>query len=183
MIRITRPKENQNLWNFILSVFFLCALIFALWEIWGEYGDFPQGVVPFDALLMALAAFRITRLVVYDKIMRWFRELFIQKREFEKDGEIWLELVPYKTGLLATIYDLLGCPWCVGFWSALIIAFVYFIFPWAWFVIFFLALAGAGSFIQLAANAIGWRAENLKLDSHDKEAKLMRDIDLASLGK
>lgn len=183
MTHITRLKESQNLWNFLLSLVFLCALIFALWEVWGEHGDFPHAVSIFDAVLMAFAAFRLTRLVVYDKIMRWFRELFVQKHEFEKGGEMWIELVPYKSGLLATLHDLLGCPWCVGFWSALIIAFVYYIFAWSWFVIFFLALAGAGSLIQLAANAIGWKAENLKLDSHEKEARIMRDIALTSLGK
>jgi hypothetical protein len=52
--------------------------------MWLKYGAFPQGVDVFDALLMAFAAFRITRLVVYDKITRWFRELFTHKVEFER---------------------------------------------------------------------------------------------------
>jgi hypothetical protein len=56
-------------------------------------------------------------------------------------------------------------------------------FPWAWFVIFFLALAGVGSFIQLAANAVGWKAENLKLDSQEKEQERSVVVDLTSLGK
>lgn len=182
------PKEDQNFWNFVLSLFFLLALIGAMWEVWGERGDFPHSVPIFDALLMAFAAFRITRLVVYDKIMRWFRELFVKRREFERDGRTWVEIEPHPRGFFATVHDLLGCPWCIGFWSALIIAFVYFMYPWAWFVIFFLALAGAGSLIQLAANAIGWKAENLKLDSIEKEQRLHRPsraegIDFASLGK
>jgi hypothetical protein len=114
---------------------------------------------------MAFAAFRITRLIVYDKIARWFRELFADTREYEKDGVAWIEVRPYGSGLRHTIHDLLQCPWCIGFWSALIIAFCYFIFPWAWFVIFFLALAGAGSILQVAANAVGWKAELLKNDA------------------
>jgi hypothetical protein len=161
----TRHKEDQNLWNFILSVFFLLALVAAMWEVWGEYHDFPHSVPLFDAVLMAFAAFRITRLIVYDKIARWFRELFADTREYEKDGVAWIEVRPYGSGLRHTIHDLLQCPWCIGFWSALIIAFCYFIFPWAWFVIFFLALAGAGSILQVAANAVGWKAELLKNDA------------------
>ena len=158
------------------------VVVGAMWEVWGEYHDFPQAVDPFDAILMAFAAFRVTRLVVYDKITRWFRELFVQRREFEQDGRTWVEITPYPRGFFTTIHDLLGCPWCISFWSALVIAFTYFMFPWAWFIIFFLALAGAGSLIQLIANAIGWRAENLKIDAHEKEEHLKREIDMNSLG-
>jgi hypothetical protein len=46
-----------------------------------------------------------------------------------------------------------------------------------------LALAGVGSFIQLAANAVGWKAENLKLDSQEKEQERSVVVDLTSLGK
>ena len=128
-----------------------------------------MSVPPFDALLMAFATFRITRLVVYDKITRWFRELFVKRRVYEKDGSSWVEIIPYGRGFRHTIYDLLQCPWCIGIWSALIVVFFYFVFPWAWSVIFFLALAGAGTLLQLWANSLGWHAENLKLDAHAKE--------------
>lgn len=168
-MKTIRPKEDQNFWNFIFSLFFLGVLIIAMWEVWGEYHDFPRSVPLFDAALMALAAFRITRLVVYDKITRWFRELFVQRRIFEENGKRFVEVEPYERGFSRTVSELLACPWCIGFWSALIIAFCYFVFPWAWFVIFFLAIAGAGSFVQVTANAIGWKAESLKLDAQEKE--------------
>jgi hypothetical protein len=183
MTSLQRPHEDQNVWNFIFSLFFVLVLVGVLWEFWNVYRNFPNYVDPFDALLMSLAAFRITRLLVYDKITRWFRELFAQKRSFEKDGHAWVEIVPYQRGFRATVYDLLGCPWCIGFWSAIVIAFCYFMFSWAWFVIFFLALAGAGSLVQLVANLIGWHAENLKLDAHEKELRSNRALDRSSLGK
>ena len=165
----TRKKEDQNVWNFIFSVFFIAVLIGALWAMYKIRGEFPISVGPFDALLMAFATFRITRLIVYDKITRWFRELFVKSRVFEKNEEKWVEIIPYTSGFCHTIYELLQCPWCIGIWAALIVMFCYFMFPWAWSVIFFLALAGAGSLIQILANLIGWRAENLKLDAFDKE--------------
>lgn len=118
-------------------------------------GGYPSSVPVFDAVLMALAAFRITRLVVYDKVMGWFRELFRESR----------------FGIVQTIDDLLKCPWCVGFWSAIIVAFCYFVFSWAWFVILFLAIAGASSFVQITANALGWLAESHKLDAQKKERR------------
>lgn len=161
-MKIIRPKEDQNFWNFIFSLFFLVVLVGAMWGVWGRYHDFPHAVPLFDAVLMALAAFRITRLIVYDKIARWFRELFVHRRVYQEGGATYVEIEPIGRGFRHTIHELLGCPWCIGFWSSLIIAFCYFIFPWAWFVIFFLALAGAGSFVQITANAVGWRAEQLK---------------------
>jgi len=182
MVVTSRPKEDQNTWNILFSAFFVTALVGALYYMWSVYGAFPQTVPVFDAILMSLAAFRVTRLVVYDKITRWFRELFVEKIEFQKDGVTWVDIRSPHQGFFGTVHDLLGCPWCIGFWSAIVIAFSYFMFPWAWFVIFFLALAGAGSLIQLLANMIGWKAENLKQDSQEKEARSREVVDRASLG-
>lgn len=162
----THSKKSENFWNFVFSVFFIIVLIAALWYMKSVRGFYLGSVPPFDALLLALASFRVTRLIVYDKISRWFRDLF--------DGS--------DTGLRHTIHDLLGCPWCIGFWSALVLVVAYFTQPWAWTVIFFLAVAGVGSMLQLYANQIGWRAENLKLDAFEKEKSHQKEIDRTSLG-
>lgn len=166
-----RPKEDLNGWNFALSVFFLAALVLALWELWGEIGAFPRAVPVFDMLLMSLAAMRVTRLVVYDKITRWFRELFLRKHEVITDGVTWIELTPYHGGLMRSLHDLVQCPWCIGFWSSLIIVICYFLFPWAWVVILFLAIAGVGTFAQILMNLIGWKAEALKHEVRAREGK------------
>ena len=166
---IHRPKEDQNKWNFLFSAFFLAVLIGVLWTMKVVRGEFPLSVAPFDAILMTFATFRITRLIVYDKITRWFRELFVLRHEYEKDGRTWVEITPLGRGSRHTIYNLLECPWCIGFWSALAVVFFYYMYPWAWAVILFLALAGAGSLLQIVANALGWRAENYKLDAFSKE--------------
>jgi membrane protein YdbS with pleckstrin-like domain len=162
----THSKRGENFWNFIFSVFFIFVLVAALWYMKSVRGFYLGSVPPFDALLLALASFRVTRLVVYDKISRWFRDLF--------DGSGY--------GLRHTLHDLLNCPWCIGFWSALILVVLYFTQVWAWSVIFFLAVAGVGSLVQLYANSIGWRAENLKLDAKQKETNLKEEIDRTSLG-
>ncbi len=162
----TFSKKNENFWNFIFSVVFIIVLVGALWYMKSVRGFYLGAVPPFDALLLALASFRVTRLVVYDKISRWFRDLFENANN----------------GLSHTTHDLLGCPWCIGFWSALILVVAYFTQPWAWSVIFFLAVAGLGSLVQLYANQIGWRAENLKLDAKAKETNLNAEIDRTSLG-
>ncbi len=141
-------QRSQNFWNFLFSVFFMLVLVAAVEGVRMLTGRYPSSVPLFDAVLMAFATLRITRLIVYDKIARWFRELFAR-------GE---------NGFLYTVRDLLECPWCIGFWSALAVSFAYFVFPWAWYIIFFLALAGASSMLQISANLIGWRAEVLKTE-------------------
>jgi hypothetical protein len=169
-----RPKEDQNFWNFVFSILFIVVLVAAVYEMGVLRGGYLVSVPWFDALMMSFAAFRVTRLVVYDKIARWFRELFAQRREFDKDGVTYVEIKPYPGGIRNTVYDLLNCPWCIGVWSALVVVFCYFVFPWAWSVIFFLAIAGAGSLIQVVANGVGWRAENLKM----RAKQLDRDLRL-----
>ncbi len=169
-----RTKEDQNFWNFLFSIFFIVVLVAGLWGMQNIRGGFLTAVPLFDSLMMSFAAFRITRLVVYDKITRWFRELFAKKTEVERDGVTYVEVVPYTSGFSHTVYDLLNCPWCIGIWSSAIVVFTYFVTDWAWSVIFFLAIAGAGSLLQVIANAIGWRAENLKLEAqeHNRDLRL-----------
>ena len=142
----TRHSASYKVWNFLFSVLFLLVLIAVIVEMKEVRGGFLLSVPPFDALIMTFATFRITRLVVYDRITLWFREFFEDRA----------------SGFMAVVADLLNCPWCIGIWAALAVVFFYFIFTWAWSVIFFLALAGAGSLLQVIANAVGWRAENLK---------------------
>lgn len=169
-----RPKEDQNFWNFLFSLFFIVVLVAAAWYMQEARGGHLVYVPVFDAFILAFAAFRITRLVVYDKISRWFREWFMDRHEFEKDGKTWVEVRPFPKGFRHTVGDLLQCPWCIGVWASLVVVFVYFVFPWGWFFAFFLAIAGAGSLLQVVANAVGWRAEGLKLEAqeHDRDLRL-----------
>ena len=163
-----RPKEDQNIWNALLSALFAVLLGLSIWYVYTTHGVFPSAISLFDALLISLATFRITRLVVYDKITRFFREWFVQKKEINREGLLFIELTPYKNGILRSIHDLLQCPWCIGVWVALVVVFCYSEFPWTWYVVFVLAVAGVGSLMQIIANFIGWKAELAKLKSLEK---------------
>jgi len=142
----TRHTLSYKVWNFLFSVLFLAVLVAAVMEMHEVRGSYLMSVPWFDAVMMTFATLRITRLIVYDRITLWFREFFVDR----------------KSAFMTVVADLLQCPWCIGIWAALAVVFAYFLFPWAWSVIFFLALAGAGSLLQVAANGIGWRAEHLK---------------------
>lgn len=162
-------KNDQSLWNFFFSALFALLLALSILYFYQAYGRVPWGrVSPFDMFLMSLAVFRITRLLVYDKITQFLRDMFLSTRLIKDEhGNTFVERSLYKTGPLRTIHDLLGCPWCVGVWASLIVVFSYFTFSFAWYVIFLLAVAALGSFFQVLSNMVGWRAETLKLKAQE----------------
>lgn len=141
-----------HLWHTLLSFFFIALSVFAYCYLAAV--DRLGTWIPFtDFVLMALAVFRLVRLFTYDNITAHIRELFANK-----DPNSFM-------GSLGTIVN---CPWCTGLWSALLVVFFYFLTPVAWYFILLLALAAAGTFLQLVANLIGWSAELKK-----KEAQSM----------
>ncbi len=117
-----------------------------------------------DYLLITLASFRLVRLVVYDKIMAFFREQFYDATEYKGD----IVLIKPKSGPRRTLADLLSCPWCFGAWAVLMVSFFYLLTPFAFYPVLLLALSGIASILQVFANLIGWKAEQLKADSEGR---------------
>lgn len=132
-----------HFWNISFSLFFI--LLSTLGLAWlSAAGKLAAWVPGSDFLLMALAIFRLIRLVSYDNITAFLR-----------DG-----LSKYHSDtFLGTLGVLVNCPWCTGLWFSFLVAFFYFASPIAWYVILVLALASVASFFQLLANLIGWSAE------------------------
>lgn len=98
----------------------------------------PFWTVALASLVGVLAAGRLTKLVVEDKFppMVWLRGWYDSKTNYSDDNPGW--------GLL------LHCPWCFGFWAALIMtASAYFsnLHPVWWFVCVPLAAAYVVSWI------------------------------------
>lgn len=135
--------EKIDFWNIIFSIFFLFLMIVG-YQIVVDNGGFPTYVGPWDTLILGLAAFRLTRLFVYDSITQWFRDLF-------EGGQ--------PNTFVGTVGTLVNCAWCTGLWAALVVATVYFAWPSLWFFIYVLALGGVASTLQILANLIGWNAE------------------------
>lgn len=101
-------------------------------------------------LLMGLASFRLTRLIVFDKITEFIRAPFFNEIEQENEqGEKEIYLVPKSAGLKGWIGELLSCYWCTGIWASLFIGGLhYFSTPAGEFLIVILAVAAIASFIE-----------------------------------
>ncbi|WP_241481560.1 DUF1360 domain-containing protein [Mesobacillus campisalis] len=96
-------------------------------------------------LIFGLASFRLTRLIVFDKITEWLRSPFFE--ELIEEGEIYL--VPQKSGVRRWIGELLSCYWCTGIWTSAILLAVYVFIPaFGLPVILGLAIAAVGSIIE-----------------------------------
>ncbi|MBA2174464.1 DUF1360 domain-containing protein [Halobacillus locisalis] len=94
-------------------------------------------------IILGLASFRLTRLIVDDLIMEWLRRPFVTVRSVENDkGEIeeWVEPNGW-------IGEGITCQWCVGVWASAIIFFIYIMVPYGWFLILILSIAGFQSLL------------------------------------
>lgn len=143
---------NQYFWHIIFIFLFILYAGYATYFL----RDRLLYVTPFEFIILSLATFRLTRLMVYDRITAFFREQFYNL----KGGK----LVEPERGPRRALNDLVTCPWCFGLWAGATVVFCYYLTPLSWFPILFLAIAGLGAFFQILANMIGWKAEQLKED-------------------
>ncbi|MCM3595186.1 DUF1360 domain-containing protein [Metabacillus idriensis] len=103
-----------------------------------------------DFILLFLASFRLTRLLVYDRITAFIRRPFHREAEEVLPDGSKLSYIEIKgTGLQKWIGELLSCYWCTGIWTS---AFLYFIFIYmtdqAAPLILILAIAGCAAILE-----------------------------------
>ena len=139
-----------HFWHTTLSLFYAAVAVLAYCWL-EEAGRLPgpSAVSVLDIALMTLAVARLVRLFTYDNITQFIREWF-------KDAD--------PRTLAGSLGTLINCPWCTGLWWALIVGFLYFATPVAWYGILVLAIASLASYLQLLGNLIGWHAEAKKLE-------------------
>lgn len=123
-------ESKQYFWHFLTMSLYL-DLIFISLYILIKLDRFSTKIPVFDLVIMSFAVFRLTRLFTNDIITDFIRDYF---NKFEK-------------GLFKSASQLINCPWCTGIWMAFIVGFFYFLTPFAFYIIFLIALAGIGSLI------------------------------------
>tara|TARA_B100000508_G_scaffold72037_1_gene56108 strand:+ start:79 stop:558 length:480 start_codon:yes stop_codon:yes gene_type:complete len=154
MIRIT----DQYFWNFVFTIFFAILIIMGAIILETEARISWDQLTVVDYILITLASWRVTRLVIHDAITKFFREQFWDVKKVGRG----MVLEKPKTGPRRTLADLLSCPWCFGIWATAMVIFFYLITPYAVFPTVLLALSAVATFLQLLSNLVGYRAEQLK---------------------
>ncbi|AOH53944.1 sporulation protein [Peribacillus muralis] len=107
-------------------------------------------------IILGLASFRLTRLIVFDKITEPLRRPFFKEiEEKNEEGEVEIYLMPKEKGLLGWGGQLLSCFWCVGVWVSIFLVFLH---VQQWFVgdavVLILAVAAVGAIIEVIISKI-----------------------------
>lgn len=158
-----RMEESIKHWN-ILAIAVFVLLSIAAFICLSSRDALYYGISLGDFLILSLAILRVIRLVSYDNITLFLREAFLdaKKVRYADEGEEFIERVPSENSFKRTVSKLLNCPWCVGVWIALGVAYLYFAYPMAWIFFLILALSSVASLLQLLSNFLGWSAEYRK---------------------
>lgn len=103
-----------------------------------------------NLFILSLACFRLTRLLVFDKITEFIREPFFNEiKEENEDGEMEVYYLPKEKGIKKFIGELLSCYWCTGIWASAAIVGIALLYPVLSFpIILILAVAGFASILE-----------------------------------
>ena len=95
-------------------------------------------------IMLILASYRLTHLIVFDKITEFIRRPFMKKIKVQTENGTKSKEVP------ASMFGyLLKCYWCAGIWSAILLGGLYFLFPKVAFIlILILSIAGGQSILE-----------------------------------
>ncbi|SFB98302.1 Protein of unknown function [Bacillus sp. OV322] len=115
-----------------------------------------ETIHPAAIILLGLASFRLTRLIVYDKITEFFRRPFFNEIEKEnEEGVTEIYLLPKDKGIKRWIGELLSCFWCTGIWVSIFLYGLYLLKnPAGDAVILILSIAAIGSVFEVVVTKI-----------------------------
>ncbi len=145
-------SNQQNFWNFS-SLFFYLGLIVLAGFMMQANGTEIRDVTTKDLIIVILATYRLTRLVVFEKIFKFVRDLIKNNNRY---------------ALFNTLQFIVTCPWCTGVWMALVVFVFFYLIPYGDLLVYALAIAGIASFLVQAANLVGLHLEEKQGDRHGK---------------
>ena len=137
-------ERAHNAWNFS-SVFFFFALLAGAGYLFSKAGIDIRDITFKESVVIILAIYRLTRIVVFEQIFRFLRNSLKRRKDLY---------------LIGTIHDIVTCPWCSGVWVSLIILVFYYLVPYGDLMTYVLALAGVASLLILFSNLIHMWTEN-----------------------
>jgi len=145
-------ERKHQAWNFWSAFVFLSAVVLVGFLLRRKGVDIEEMTLK-EAVLIILAAFRMTRILVFERIFKYFRDVLKNREDL------------YVVG---TIHAMITCPWCAGVWVTLIILVLYYLVPFGVLLVYVLALAGIASMIILVSNLLHMYTER-RQRIHQKE--------------
>jgi hypothetical protein len=136
-------SRKQYLWNFT-SIFFYFGLVVLVGYIMNESGHNIREISTRDLIVLTLASYRLTRIVVFEKIFKYARDFIRSNNKFY---------------FFSTLQFIVTCPWCAGVWMVLVMVVFFYLIPYGDLLAYILAIAGMASFIVQTVNFIGLHLE------------------------
>jgi Protein of unknown function (DUF1360) len=137
------PNSQQKFWNFMATLFYILLVVLLGFGLKHKGVNIEQ-IRIWEVFLLALASYRLTRILVFDKIFKFFRDFIRSKSNLY---------------VFYVVKEILGCPWCAGVWVALVNVAIYFLVPFGNLFIYLLAVAGIASFFVILVNLLGLSVE------------------------
>ena len=132
-------SRRHKFWNFLATIIYLACWVMLGFLLQKKAIKIEQ-VRIWEFFLLALATYRLTRILVFDKIFKLFRD-FIRSKS--------------KLYAFYVVREIITCPWCAGVWTAMLIVILYFLIPFGNVLIYVLAISGLGSFFVIFVNYFG----------------------------
>ena len=131
-------ERKHQAWNF-WSAFAFFGLV-ALMGFLLERKDVDiREITLKEAVVIILASYRMTRILVFEKIFKYLRDVLKRREDYY---------------LIGTLSSIITCPWCLGVWVTLFIIVFYYLVPYGDLLAYVLALAGIASLVILFSNLL-----------------------------
>ncbi len=141
-------NTRENAWNFA-SLFLFFALV-AVTGYFMKAGNIDIiDITTTDLIILTLAIYRVTRVVVFEKIFKYFRD-FVKANN--------------RAYFMRTLCYIITCPWCASVWITLVMVVFFFLIPYGVLLVYLMAISGVASFLVMLSNYLG-------LSVYEKEKK------------
>ena len=131
-------ERKHQAWNFWSAFVFIGAVSLVGYFL-DKKGIDIRDLTMKEAVLVILASYRMTRILVFEKILKAFRDALKRREDLY---------------VIGTIHSMVTCPWCAGVWVTLTVIVFYFLVPYGALLVYVLALAGLASMVILVSNLL-----------------------------
>jgi hypothetical protein len=116
-------SSNKHFWYILDLLLFAAINIFLLWK----FSSRLSGIVFswMDLVIFGLAVFRAANVISNEQVTKPLREPFVDEHD---KGTKTVE-VPKRVGLKGAIGSLIYCPSCTGTWVAMILFYLWILWP------------------------------------------------------
>ena len=148
-----KSERKHQAWNFWSAFVFFGAVVLVGYLL-GKKGVDIERMTFKEATVIVLASYRMTRILVFEKIFKYFRDVLKRREDLY---------------LIGTLSSIITCPWCAGVWVTLAIIVFYYLIPYGAVLVYVLALAGVASMVILISNLLHmWTDRKQRIHQREK---------------